>query len=692
MKVAPPRSTIELPSVFTGAKPPVTSLSNAALVSAARARAKQVVEFAKTSRFSGWEDMQLKFNVYVPPNFTAQPYSYLAVLSWAAWYEKNAAKQVLEPDEVTTKIHYPKDLAEVVCGAYTLRPRQRKARWQILDELIVRGHHDAVLCPMNTGSGKTIVAASIIQEFQRSNYFNLGNKFKLWNIIYIVPKAVQIKTIRALIKAGITGIGSDVHVIPYTGLRSKEFKNLFSERQVTNPYNGELQTVYDFKMGEPALVILDECHRASNPEALTSRYIKAFINPRTKFLFMSATPAIVPEDLRLFALASGHKFNGERLDDVNWGAFVSVRANANRFAVNHAAITRVFDTFGTAIVDPPADPRKVKSYNGVKLINFRSDRDRRMYENAQQAWLEKCEKFGESPSERGQILVAFTNFRRAAELIAVDQVVEACLAEHAAGRAPIMAVCYKQTVRAAVAEFAKRGIPRSKISIIWGGDPEIKESDVIPLLDWVTLRSEVEQPGYVWSDRKLRAKYNKSTRYHQSRLTNERTVEEQRELDRWTSTMKLHDQTPEQRQDEIDNFQEGRTEFCIFTLSAGGTGIDLDQQIERARPRTMFAMPCYYAEEFVQAFGRAYREFTLTDVYQWVVLFNGTIVTNHVAPRLAKKIACINKTTRSGLELENELFEAAKRGKLVNEPVAAAPEVEVSEDTVVEDDEDEDEE
>lgn len=676
---------------------PQSDRTASALASAARARARQVIAYAQTVRFNSWDDLATRFNVAVMPN--PEPMSYMAVLRWAKWYEQNAVTAALvneARDSIdnadAARIKFPQ-LEEVVIGAYKLRPRQRKARWQILKQLVEDERSTAVLCPMNTGSGKTIVAASIIAAFQQNKYFGLGNgALPLWNIVYVVPKAVQIKTARTLAKAGIKGIGTDVHVIPYSGFHSKQYKHLFQAESVIDPFNGMPKDILKFKMGVPALVIFDESHKLKKADTGVSRYAAAFLHERTRFMFMSATPAVVLEDLRLFARAARVRWNNERLDDTNWAAFTSVVGKCGRRELNAAALERVFKWFDSAIVNPPADPRKVKAYNGVKLIQFESERSRERYHNAQDAWLDMCKRFGKEPGRAGEVLVAFTNFRRAAEYEAVPQVVRLSLAEHANGRAPINAVCFKETVKMLVADYAKAGIPRSKISIVWGGEQEINEKDVFTLFEWLKLRAEVEREGFEWQDKKLRAKYNKSEKYHQTRLKAERTVDEQRDLDAWTKNMRLQDQTAEMRQDEIDNFLEGRTEFCIFTLAAGGTGIDLDQQVEGVRPRSMFAMPCYYAEEFVQAFGRAYREFTLSDVYQYVILFDKTIVTNHVAPRLAKKLAAINKSAGAGLNLEADLTAAATNDRLKDIEEAKEVTVETADVIVADDDDDEEEE
>lgn len=664
-------TTAALLKLMADRKKPVAVETKAASAarSAAQARTRGILEYAKSVRFNGWPDLESQHGVTIPEAIRSKPYSYLAVLEWARWYEEQAIVPIdANRDVAVTKYKLPTadDLTQIQLGAYKLRPRQRKAAWQAKHVLFAEHSANAVLNKMNTGSGKTIFAADVIRAMQENKYFGLGNPFPIWNIVYVVPKAVEIKTKRTLIKAGIKNLGSDVHVVTYSGLRSQKYKNLFEEVEEIDLYNGDKTTRYRWTLGCPALVIFDECHNLKRRSSTRTKLAQAFICANSRFIFMSATPAVVAEDLRLFIIASRIKWRDEFVDTTNWRAFAYDVTEDSPDETSAAGMKRLFEYLGGAVVDPPADPRKVKAYNGVKYLDFRDAKSRAYVENAQNEWLRMCRKFGKEPDPLGQQLVAFTNFRRAVELVAAPQVVDLMLESHAAGKSPILMVSYMQSIKVAVAELARRGIPRSKISIIQGGQREIKESDVMPLNQWIAIRIEVAR-GHVIEDRAERTRYNKSTEYHLNRMKAERSLDDQRELDKWSSTMKLHKQSAEQRQDEIDNFLEGRTEFCLATLAAGGTGIDLDHQVEGVRPRELFAMPCYYAEEFIQAFGRAYREFTLSDVYQWVVLFRDTIVTQHVAPILARKLKNINSykgDNVASLDLEAELTNAAVTGKI----------------------------
>ena len=682
-------------------KPTTADSVERAARTAASTRAKQIEAYAKTVRFKSWVDLETRFNVSVPASFKQVGISYATVLDFLKHFIEDAvATSLAVVPAVTTApaiAALPKsaDLEDITVGTRKLRPRQKKALWKIKNALFTRQESRACLCPMNTGSGKTIIAAALISDMQRNGYYGLGNPFGMYNVIYFVPAAVKIKTTRELAKCGIKDIGTDVLVFAYSDLNAKTMAGLFKTEVVVDPFNKETKEVYKFAIGAPAMVIFDESHRLKNRESKTARKALGLINPKSRFLFMSATPAIVVDDLRMFGLASAISWGGAIIDEISWKDFAWQVGKSNPSVVNDSSISRVFDWFDEragCVINPPADPRKVKSHNGVKFIDFLSAESKARYDSAQDRWLELCEKQGHIPSERGAILVAFQNFRRAAELEAAPIVAKLAIETHAAGRAPVIACVNKETIKTVVAELAKSGVSRDKISIIWGGEPEITEKDVLPMLDWIAMMKHADDPTFVWPSRADRARFNKSTYYWTVMFKADRNVAAQREMDRWLQDMRLFKQNAEQRQTEIDRFQDGITEYCLFTLAAGGTGIDLDHQVEGIRPRTLFAFPCYYAEEFIQAFGRIYREFTLSDAYQYVVLFRNTIVTEHVAPKLAKKLAAVHKATGAGLNLESALTDAATKHKLErNIGLPLDDTLETTDEIVVEDDEEEEE-
>lgn len=678
MKLAPKKIQLELlPPII---KPRNEDAHIQAARSAAVARTKAIAEHAKNIRFSSWDDLETRFRVQVPLSFKSRPCTYIEVLNFCGRFVQNAIDEVtnqavnghdgIVEDNRPVRLPSSDELGVIKIGLRTLKPRQKKCLFKIKHALFVQRKSHAVMLPLGTGTGKTIIAAAVIDDILKNNYYGRGNALGMWNIICIVPKATKIKFTREMVRCGHgTHLENDLIVRTYSDLNSAVMRHTFREEKRVNPYSNEEEILYKFLLGKPVLVIFDECHKLNNELTKTVKRAMGFINPHSLFLLMSATPAEVAQDLRYFALASQISWGGSIVDDISFKTFARQvgRGSVTTIECGEHTVKNIFeyyDNIASAIVNPPADPRKTKSINGVKLIEFLNERDREIYNNAQTKWLELCEKNGKSPDEWGQRLAAFGNFKQAAERVSVVQTVALAMEEFRKGRAVIIMTQYKETIKMALMELAKNGIPRSDISIGWGGEPKIDAGNCYDILTWAQLLSTADKPGFIWEDKEAKAKFNRSTKYFNTIIKTERTVQEQDEMDKWLKEMRLYKQSDEQLQDEVDNFQEGRTHFFLGTLARAGTGIDLDHQIEDGWPRTMLSFPCYNAVEFQQAFGRAYREFTITDVYQWVILLNGTIITEHVAPVLAKKLGSFASSTGQGLNLEEMITEAAARGKL----------------------------
>jgi hypothetical protein len=694
--------------------------NTAAARSAAVARTKAIATYAKDIRFKSWDDLAVRYNVQVPLSCKSTPCTYLNVLKFCNQFVETAVAESRKPAEAPApinedikssvvytpdgpvKIPTSEELGTVKIGARTLKPRQKKCLYKIRHALFVQRKSASVLLPLGTGTGKTIIAAAVIDDLLKNDYYGFGNgkNMPLWNVICIVPKATKIKFTRELIRCGLgSHLENDIIVRTYSELRSSSMSGLFTRYEKINPYNGEAEEAFKFKLGKPALIIFDESHKLKRKNSAAYKRALGFVGPNTRFLFMSATPAIIGEDLKLFGLSSQLSWGGSIVDEISWSNFGRQVGEGSMTALRRgehvvANIFSYYDRVASAIVNPPADPRKHKSYNGVKFINFKSEESRARYERAQEKWLELCRKNGKEPDDWAARLTAFGNFRQAAEREGAESVVELSMIEHDKGRAPVIMCSYKETIKMCLMEFAKRGIDRSRISVIYGGEPNITAENCLSVYDWMRMHHKVStDENFVWTDKKARAKYNRSTKYWNTAMKTERSAEEQADMDKWLKTMKLYAQTDEGLQDEIDNFQEGRTEFCIGTMAKAGTGLDLDQQIETARPRTMLAFGTYYAEEFVQAFGRIYREYTLSDAYQWMIMFEGTIITEHVVPILMKKLTSLTSSTGADLDLESKIAEAAANNKLrpldykLKEPVA----VEITETLVEYEDDEEDE-
>jgi hypothetical protein len=157
--------------------------------------------------------------------------------------------------------------------------------------------------------------------------------------------------------------------------------------------------------------------------------------------------------------------------------------------------------------------------------------------------------------------------------------------------------------------------------------------------------------------------------------------------------MKLHNQNQKERHENVQAFLNGATEFCIYTLSSGGTGISLDHRYAHTCPRYVMSTMTYWAEEFAQALGRCVRITTLTDTQQSIYVPEGTILSDHMAPKLAQKLKSVDAIGSSNVDLAGELEKALRNKataiKLTAEDLAASESSGVVEVEEEEDDEEE---
>lgn len=104
-------------------------------------------------------------------------------------------------------------------------------------------------------------------------------------------------------------------------------------------------------------------------------------------------------------------------------------------------------------------------------------------------------------------------------------------------------------------------------------------------------------------------------------------------------------QTGAERQDNIDRFQEGKTNFCVITIGAGGTGLSLHHNPDNkdiSSPREVYMSPAFNAIDVAQTAGRAHRINSISETNQYLLYFKDT-VEEYVASKLEKKLNCMSK-------------------------------------------------
>lgn len=713
--------------------------------SSAAQKAQRALTLSKIQHWTSWSQLQSQAGIVASPLYTSQPYTpellaaalndYVSLAAPAATVAASTPNPGIVP---TAAIRADITHHNVAIEQFTLRPQQRKSVDQIIEVLWEKKLGNAVLNPLRTGAGKSIIAGTLIKYLQDNNW--LGREFFMPQprVIFLTKKAVVTKIIRTFRRMGIKNVGSemfgnDVCVTHYGAMRTKNNDRYFEE--FTDIISGNEVKLKRYRGEAPVLIVLDECQEIKKWDSTRTQYVWGFhhnkAGDKIKWVFTSATPGVTLNDMMAFAV-----FAGIKADDINMLDRHTFPAWVRQFGAdprkpNGAAMERFRDHMGALVVSPPNDPSKVKATNRCTLLDFKTSAERARYAKAEQEYIEAIQRVGKGISDRGLAMVQFMIYRAKCELLSVPYVVELALQRWREGFAPVLAFSFQESVRDAVLALIEAGIPRSQISLIWGGDKAITESEIFKsdeagqwvitkiklddvvervrsggitaLADLVTqtedaLKFALQQlklpitavhaapefdddkwdidtvvewvyehlldlplikaryPGVPL--RKLQTRYRKWTKYTYERVKRDEAEEEARARREKLHNLRLVAMSDSERQSQIDQFQDGRTQFCIYTLSAGGTGVDLDHQIPAARPRWVYSTVCYYAEEFMQALGRCMRVATISDVVQEIIFFNGTIAAKHVAPKLMKKVKAIAKIASSSDDLVSVLESA----------------------------------
>lgn len=640
----------------------------------------QATRIAATARLGvrSWATLAKAGGITIPSEWLARSPDMLTVTQFCDYWKRSSDDRYLaartSAEAAVVEVEHVKQKFEHV----TLKPQQRKA----VDGIVSAFKSDTVngcLLPLKTGKGKSFICGAVINWFKDNNFLGVTDPLEFFPpVLYITPRTVVEKTKRTLREKFGLKVGNDatddVMVIHYQALSTKRFK-VFFEQYEEDTYN-QKRMAFRWRASPFALVIVDESHKIKKETSVMTRRIAAMAKGRggdkTKWLFTSATPGVTLNDMKTFSILAGVRFAGDPINHETWTPYIR-QFSGDPHKPNSAAMLRWAKSLGAAYVNPPDDPSKTKTINRITLLSWENEEQRRKYLSAEEDYIKALERAGGSTaiSDRGAMARATMIFRAAEELIKAESMVKRALDLHARGYAPVIADAFLQSVIETLALLAKAGIPRSKISVIWGGKRLIKQSEIFTEEEYVKAVDEYVDENFNiedW-DREKRAKFRKSREYYGAQVRGNYTSSEYADRVEWLEQMGLKHQTDEERQREIDRFQSGETEFCIFTLAAGGVGVDLDQQLPHVRPRWMLATICYYAEEYQQALGRCKRIATLQpEVVQESLFFEDSIAARHVAPKLGGKLASINALASTGIDFSLMLEQAVLR-KERGEPV-----------------------
>lgn len=540
---------------------------------------------------------------------------------------------------------YPDQKAELMVK-YCNQQRVAKAMWDAIDNGMT-----GLYLIATTGSGKTFIIASLIKNFIKQNWVKRLGSLSPWPIVYITKATVVQQTEEVLRdKFGIDCI-KDVHVINIELLRTKLGKLFISEKVSID--EGVEKLVYSWNpLMHPVLFIWDEGHILARDVAMQTKIAQGASEIIMQYgvpiiqIFASATPATRVCEFKTFGIATLKEFEYGlqriKLTSRTWNTFTNQICN-DPYEYNDAAVKRCVDFFESNIFRIKGIRPQHRAFNSVKKIYFETDEERAEYQKAWDDYLEKKAKIEgneklSNAQNRFMLLAQFTIFRKAAEKIRRHHLAEFAVKSWEVGKAPGIACAFKSTItsiyRILIEDY---GWKREDISLIWGGSNE-SLSDKAKIAKRFKEHPEFEQALALL---KLRPEdlglVNDVSSYN---IKNDEQLEFERQH-------KLLTQKIEDREYERMRFQRQDSRLIMFTYKAGGVGLSAHHEsfYPKARPREGRFTPVYSEKELIQAFGRLPRITSISDTYQCMCYYGGTIE-DKVASRVTAKLKCAKEVVK----------------------------------------------
>lgn len=589
---------------------------------------------------------------------------------------------------------------------------QKKAANEILESIYQDRRGQLLLA--GVGTGKTFILGAVLRRLLDKDFTTSKGSISPFPIVYVTKATIVEQTARVLEKHfGITE--QDVTVINIEQLRAK-FGSMFLTETIEFQ-GGQEHVVWKWRKNVfPCLIIWDECQVLKNQDSIQSKIAQSYndiLSKSTYQIFSSATPFTRVCEAKCFAVSTRIPFTfgiakDAPLTNPHWSSFAEeLAAPFDPAEHSPAAIDRLVTRLEKYIVRVKNVHTQFKAINSVKMIDFENQADKIYYEKAWENYLvKKAQIEGSDSANPGMdILAQLGIFRQAAELVRASYLArEMWYAVTHNNQAAIAALNFKNTITKVVRILIEEyHVPREQISLIWGGATKTakekenaKKKKIKKSLD---LSPEVlqalEEEGITMADLDLDE------------------IEEMPEFKKdIPDEYRLGVQSVAERQREIDRFQSGKSLYCLYTFRAGGVGLSLHHTDEATnfwntkietfkgwldneivpwnakkkldkdktlagkvrhkesgyafeqdipyiptRQRINFVAPTYSAIELVQGLGRAPRLTSLSDTYQYLIFYKGTIE-EKVAHIVSVKLRCLGKVVR-----QKESWEGVMLGK-----------------------------
>ena len=349
-------------------------------------------------------------------------------------------------------------------------PFQTKAA----NELAIRIRNErGALLQAGTGVGKTYITAQaikqVVDELQADPSIGANAAIP---VLWIAPAATIIQTKRVLKAYGIAG---KVMVLSYSALTSPKTGGAMYYKARTVVTYGQENIIYDWNgIMLPKLVVFDECQALKNEDS-TRTSIARGLPENVKRIFISATPYQRVCEARTVMVGVGmrSKYNVLPLSQNTAPSVMrSLATYGNTAAYSPKAMERVKDVMEPYTVNVKGVRFKHKARTECVLIDFRNQKERDIYNNAYNEYLEKLYKL-RGQSGHGILaarLVAMQKFRQKAEEIRSPLIAGRAHNAVEEGSQVIIASNFKNMLRGAWLALTERyGYDSDRIGFVTGG-------------------------------------------------------------------------------------------------------------------------------------------------------------------------------------------------------------------------------
>lgn len=544
---------------------------------------------------------------------------------------------------------------------------QKKATKNLLDGILGKGksRKPGQQLVGGTGVGKTFICGAVIRRLIDQNW-HIGKTVTPWPYLVVTRSSIVEQTKRVFKQFFNIDTTSEVLVINIEQLRAEFGKRFLTEEM--SIIQGEEVVKWKWRKNlYPIFIWFDENQALKNTDSIQSKIAQSYNDiedDNITQIFASATPFTRVCETKCFCVATRipYKFGlasfPTPLTNDHWNMFEREVSNPHD-PKKHSpqAVERLMERMQDYIERVKGVKPQFKAINSVEVCEFENEKDRIFYEETWERHLAEVAKIkGDegltSSQSRFMILVEILKFRMAAELIHVPDIVKRMYHGTKEGFAACSALNFKGSIIRAVQLLVNDyNVPRSKISIIWGGgqtQPNKKQKAKAAIKGNKDAMDLLSSMGITMEDLDLD------------------DVEDVK-LEELDPALKLGTQSLKERQREIDNFQKGESLFCFYTFRAGGVGLSLHHTDEftrekvrhkdsgysyeedipniPTRQRLNFVAPTYSAMELVQGLGRCPRLTSLSDTRQILLFYKGTIE-ERVARIVALKLKCLSKVVR----------------------------------------------